>query len=127
MRSFFSIPRRYDFPIPSYEATELPNKCQHLNNIIKKLLFMKLSEIPVSDDYRVEGTIFYTVDADTVSGDTVYFNSGRATVLGNVLIIDYTGSYTVLGNTLYTTEQDSVSEEAWLVGSGTANNDRLIL
>lgn len=88
---------------------------------------MKLSEIPVSGDYRVEGTIFYTVDADTVSGDTVYFNSGRATVLGNVLIIDYTGSYMVLGNTLYTTEQDSVSEEAWLVGSGTANNDRLIL
>lgn len=129
MSSFYQVPRRYDFPIPVYNESSIKglNKAKHLNDIIKKLILMYLSEIPVSGDYRVEGTTFYTVDGDTVSGNTVYLNSGRATVLGNVLIIDYTGSYTVLGNTLYTTEQDSVSEGAWLVGSGTANNDRLIL
>lgn len=87
MRSFFSTPRRYDFPIPSYEATELPNKCQHLNNIIKKLLLMYLSEIPVEDDYRISGNTLYTLNTDAVAGSTLTITAGRGTVEGSRLTL----------------------------------------
>lgn len=88
---------------------------------------MTLSKISVSGDYRVEGSTFYTVDGDAVADTILNINSGRATILGNILIIDYTGDYLVLGNTLYTTNQDNVSDTTWLVGSGTTSNDKLIL
>ena len=88
---------------------------------------MKLSEIPVSGDYRVEGSTFYTTSGDTVSGGTVYLNSGRAVVKDNTLYIDYIGSYFVLDNTLYTNSQDSVSNNTWNVSSGIINNNKLEL
>ena len=90
MPSFYQVPRRYDFQIPVYDESAVKglNKAKHLNDIIKKLILMYLSEIPVSEDYRVEGSIFYTIDGDTVSGDTVYINSGRATVAGDTITLD---------------------------------------
>ena len=53
MSSFYQVPRRYDFTVPYYEAEELPNKCQHLNDIIKKLILMKLSEVSDGDSIDI--------------------------------------------------------------------------
>ena len=87
MRSFFSIPRRYDFSIPYYEAKSLPNKCQHLNSVIKKLILMKLESISVSEDYSMEGTILYTTSGDSVIGTKLRISVGRGILSGTRLII----------------------------------------
>ena len=88
MRSYFSVPRRYDFPIPSYEATELPNKCQHLNNIIKKLIILSLRtnlDPVVISGYYVNETTLYALSTDIVSGNKLTLTAGI--VEGNKLTL----------------------------------------
>ena len=127
MSDFFSISRRYDFTIPVYSdtANRKLTKSQQLNLAIKKFLIQYLSSLTPSSDYYVEGDTFYTPEVDTVSGNTLVINSGRATVDGDTLVID--GTYRVLNNILYTTSSDSVSNTTWNVASGTVDDEDLKL
>lgn len=115
-QDFFSVPRRYNFAIPPVQTTELPNKCRHLNDIIKKLILAYLGDLSIIP-FRVEGNTVYMVPGVKVQGSTLKLNS-RATILSNTLALDYVEPYSVSDNTVYTTSKDSVDEETWAVSNG---------
>ena len=87
--SFFNVPRRYDFSVPTVTKLELNEltKSGRLNYIIKHFVLIYLSALHVEESYRIAGDTLYALDTDTVVNNTLIITSGKGTVEGDRLTL----------------------------------------